>query len=138
MELLLSISTLRRSSAKTITAVIPYYGYGITDKSVGSKNPICNADVADMIAVMGCDHVISVDFHSEPDFFNRRVSVDNLKGGLIFKDHMIANNLLDDFNGSVVISPDTAGIKRAEIFQLEMKAHGFENVSIGLISERSI
>ena len=78
VELLLLIDALKRSSARRITAVIPYYGYSRQDKKVAPRVPISAKLVADLITTAGADRVISVDLHAGQiqGYFN--IPVDNL------------------------------------------------------------
>mmetsp|Transcript_1419 Transcript_1419/g.2010 ORF Transcript_1419/g.2010 Transcript_1419/m.2010 type:complete len:399 (+) Transcript_1419:42-1238(+) len=83
MELLLMISTLRRASAETITAILPYYGYSrqlATVDKEGGKVSLAAADVAIMLKTVGVDQVISVDLHKNQieGFFDHEIIVDNL------------------------------------------------------------
>ena len=115
MELLLMISTLRRSSANKITAVIPYYGYARQDRKMMSRVPISAADVAKLLETMGVDRVIACDLHCGQiqGFFGPRVPVDNLECSITAMSYFKSLKLVNP----VVISPDAGGVYRAKKFQ---------------------
>jgi ribose-phosphate pyrophosphokinase len=115
MELLLMVSTLRRSSANKITAVIPYYGYARQDRKMMSRVPISAADVAKLLETMGVDRVIACDLHCGQiqGFFGPRVPVDNLECSIVALNFFRKINLTNP----VVVSPDAGGVYRAKKFQ---------------------
>src|ERR1700677_4208218 len=80
MELLITIDALRRSSARRITAVIPYYGYARQDRKTGSRTPITAKLVANLITNAGADRVMTLDLHADQiqGFFD--IPTDNLYG----------------------------------------------------------
>ena len=88
MELLLSIDALKRSSAKNITAVIPYFGYARQDRKVVPRTSISAKLVSNLIAKAGADRVVTVDLHSGQiqGFFD--IPVDNLFATPIFARHI--------------------------------------------------
>lgn len=109
MELLLTIDAVRRASAKRITAVIPYYGYGRQDRKQEPRVPISARLVADIIQVTGLDRVLTVDLHADQiqGFFH--IPVDNLYAAPIFIQYLKESH----FSEPVVVSPDTGGVERA-------------------------
>ncbi len=110
MELLIMIDALRRASARRVTAVIPYYGYGRQDRKIGSRTPISAKLVANLIAKAGANRVLTLDLHAGQiqGFFD--IPVDNLYAapGAV-KD--IRDNLNGD--GLTIVSPDVGGVFRA-------------------------
>ncbi|WP_298433794.1 ribose-phosphate pyrophosphokinase [Geobacter sp.] len=113
MELLIMMDALKRASAATITAVIPYYGYARQDRKVAPRTPITSKLVADLITTAGADRVVTVDLHAGQiqGFFN--IPVDNLYAAPV-----ILENLKQRFpdNGIVMVSPDAGGTERARAF----------------------
>ena len=115
MELLLMISTMRRASARKITAVIPYYGYARQDRKMAARVPISAADVARLLEAMGVDRVVAVDLHCGQiqGFFGPRVPVDNLDGGTVGVSYFGDMDLINP----VIVSPDAGGVYRAKQFR---------------------
>jgi ribose-phosphate pyrophosphokinase len=114
MELLLLIDAFKRASARRITAVVPYYGYGRQEKKVRPREPISAKLVADLISVAGADRVLTVDLHADQiqGFFN--CPVDQLTAVPILADYF---NSMGLSNGEVVVvSPDVGGVARARHF----------------------
>lgn len=109
MELLLTIDAVRRASAKRITAVIPYYGYGRQDRKPEPRVPISARLVADIIQVTGLDRVLTVDLHADQiqGFFH--IPVDNLYAAPVFIKYLKESH----FSEPVVVSPDSGGVERA-------------------------
>ncbi len=110
MELLLMVDALRRASAGRITAVVPYFGYARQDRRVrSSRVPISAKIVADMMASVGVDRMLTVDLHSEQiqGFFD--IPVDNVYGSPVLLTDIEQRNLED----LIVVSPDIGGVVRA-------------------------
>ncbi|PID77896.1 MAG: phosphoribosylpyrophosphate synthetase [Deltaproteobacteria bacterium] len=119
MELLLMIDAVKRSAARKITAVIPYFGYARQDKKVAPRVPISAKLVADMIMTAGAQRVITVDLHAGQlqGFFD--VPVDNLYAAPVLRDHVKSTFDMQDL---VVVSPDAGGVERARAFAKRLGA----------------
>jgi ribose-phosphate pyrophosphokinase len=109
MELLIVVDALRRSSARRITAVIPYYGYARQDRKVAPRAPITAKLVADLISVAGADRVLCIDLHAGQiqGFFN--IPLDELTA-LFMISRYFKEKQLDDL---VVVATDVGASKRA-------------------------
>ena len=110
MELLLCIDALKRSSAKNITAVIPYFGYARQDRKVVPRTSISAKLVSNLITKAGADRVVTVDLHSGQiqGFFD--IPVDNLFGTPIFARHAKKNIKGKNL---ICVAPDVGGTQRA-------------------------
>src|SRR5512144_333062 len=113
MELLIMMDAVKRASAATITAVIPYYGYARQDRKVAPRTPISSKLVADLLTTAGADRVVTVDLHAGQiqGFFN--IPVDNLYAAPV-----LLERLRERFpnNNLVMVSPDAGGTERARAF----------------------
>ncbi|KGE01084.1 MULTISPECIES: ribose-phosphate pyrophosphokinase [Rhizobium/Agrobacterium group] len=110
MELLIMIDAFRRSSAKRITAVLPYFGYARQDRKAGPRTPISAKLVANLITEAGADRVLTLDLHAGQiqGFFD--IPTDNL-----FAVPILARDVKEhyDLNNVMVVSPDVGGVVRA-------------------------
>jgi ribose-phosphate pyrophosphokinase len=113
MELLIMMDALRRASAATITAVIPYYGYARQDRKAAPRTPITSKLVADLITTAGADRVVTIDLHAGQiqGFFN--IPVDNLYAAPVMLEHLRNKFKSDEI---VMVSPDAGGTERARAF----------------------
>jgi len=128
MELLIIIDTLRRSSSGRITAVLPYYAYGRTDKKDQPRVPITARLLADMITVAGADRVLTIDLHAGQiqGFFN--IPVDEMSAFPILSNYFNEKRL----RNPVVVSPDLGNTKRARNFAEAIDA------SLAVIEKRRV
>ncbi|GAM20544.1 hypothetical protein SAMD00019534_037190, partial [Acytostelium subglobosum LB1] len=111
MELMVLVDAVRRSSANTITAVVPYYGYGKQNKKERSREPITGKLIANMLQVAGVNRIISMDLEASQiqGFFD--IPVDNL-----YAEPLIVKYIEKHIKGErVVISPSVDGVKRAKL-----------------------
>jgi len=118
VELLLMIDACQRSSARRITAVMPYYGYARQDKKVAPRVPISAKLVADMLTVAGTQRLITMDLHAGQiqGFFS--IPVDNL-----FAAPVLINYIREKFaDNLVIVSPDAGGVERARAFAKRLDA----------------
>ena len=118
VELLLMIDAFKRSSARRITAVIPYYGYARQDKKVAPRVPISAKLVANLLTVAGAVRLITMDLHAGQvqGFFD--IPVDNLFAAPVILEY-IRKNFQDDV---VIVSPDAGGVERARAFAKRLNA----------------
>ena len=112
MELLIFIDTLRRDSAGRVTAVVPYYGYGRTDKKDQPRVPITARLVADLIAVAGADRFVTLDLHAKQiqGFFS--IPSDELPALNLFVEYFRERPLPN----ATVLAPDIGALRRARNF----------------------
>jgi ribose-phosphate pyrophosphokinase len=120
MELLIMSDALRRASAGSVTAVIPYYGYARQDRKVAPRTPITAKLCADLMVSAGITRVLCVDLHvgQIQGFFN--IPFDHLFALPVFLDHYLRNSFS---SGSVcVVSPDAGGVERARAYSKRLNA----------------
>lgn len=112
MKLLLVIDALKRASAASVTAVVPYFGYSRQEKKSTGREPITAKLVANIIATAGADRVVTMDMHDPAlqGFFD--IPVDHLSAGKILATYFLKRDLSD----YVVVAPDTGGVYRAREF----------------------
>lgn len=118
LELLIMIDTARRSSARRITAVIPYFGYARQDRKDQPRVAITAKLVANLITTAGADRVLTMDLHAPQiqGFFD--IPVDHLYSSPILVDYFRSKNI-DDI---VVLSPDIGGVKIARAYAKRLHA----------------
>ncbi len=112
MELLVMTDALKRSSAKSITAITPYYGYARQDRKAAPRVPISAKLVANLFETAGITRMVTVDLHASQiqGFFD--IPVDNLYGAILFVDYIKSKK----FKNPVIASPDIGGVARARYF----------------------
>ena len=127
MELLIMCDALKRASCKSISLVIPYYGYARQDRKVKSRQPISSKLVADLITAAGADRVITLDLHASQiqGFFN--IPIDNFMGLPVLSNYFMDKKL----ENVTIVSPDHGGVTRARAFSQVL-----EDCPIAIIDKR--
>lgn len=121
MELFLLVRTMKRSSAASITAVIPYFGYARQDRKSAPRVPISASDVAMLLEQAGADRVIAVDLHcGQIQGFFHDTPVDNLYASIVYVPYFAQKGL----QKAVVVSPDAGGVDRAKKFKDHLERRG--------------
>ncbi len=128
MELLICIDALRRSSARRITAVMPYFGYARQDRKPGPRTPISAKLVANLITTAGASRVLTMDLHAGQiqGFFD--IPTDNLYGAPV-----MSADISERMSGAAitVVSPDVGGVVRARAL-----AKRLSNAPLAIIDKR--
>jgi len=114
IELLIFADSLRRASAKRITAVIPYFGYARQDRKERGRTPITAKLVANLITTAGYGRVLALDLHAAQiqGFFD--LPVDHLAAGPVF--HQYFETIRPEMGEMVVVSPDVGNVKVANMY----------------------
>lgn len=126
MELLIMIDAFKRASARSVVAVIPYYGYARQDRKARGRDPISAKLVANLLTTAGASRIITMDLHSEQiqGFFD--IPLDNLQSFPIFLEKFKSCDRAE----TVVVSPDIGGVKRASKFAEKL------GVSLAILDKR--
>lgn len=127
MELIIALDMLRRASAKSITVIMPYYGYARQDRKANGREPITAKLVADIIQKAGADKVILMDIHAEQiqGFFD--IPVDSLRASYVLFEHYIRTHNPKDL---VIVSPDYGGVGRCR------KLTKYLNAPLAIVDKR--
>mgnify|MGYP006272277603 CR=1 FL=1 len=138
MELLIMIDALRRSSAKRITAVMPYYGYARQDSKPAPRTPITAKLVANLLSAAGADRVLTMDLHARQiqGFFD--IPCDNLFYSPYLATHLFNQSATQNLT---VVSPDVGGVARARLLANKINCLHSQNgldttVDLAIIDKR--
>jgi ribose-phosphate pyrophosphokinase len=128
MELLIMLDAFKRSSARRVTAVMPYYGYARQDRKDKPRVPITSKLVADLITAAGADRVLTLDLHASQiqGFFN--IPVDHLFAAPVIVKYLKTLELGD----LTIVSPDAGGVERARAYAKRVGA------ALAIIDKRRI
>ena len=128
MELYLLLQTLKLSSAKEVSIVIPYFPYCRQDRKTKPRVPISSAAVAQLLETMNPNHILTLDLHcGQIQGFFTKTPVDNLYTDTLFVKYLKENNY-HKYEDLVIVSPDAGGIARAR--RIADKLGGFPVITI--------
>jgi ribose-phosphate pyrophosphokinase len=129
MELLIMIDAMRRASAGSINAVIPYFGYARQDRKLRARDPISAKLVADIITSAGATRILTMDLHCAQiqGFFN--IPVDHLVGQPLFVEYF-KNKFNNELENTIIVSPDFGSVARARNFAAKL------SVPIAIVDKR--
>ena len=128
MELLLMLDAAKRASAKTVTAIIPYYGYSRQDRKDKPRVPISARMILDLIAAIGVDRMITMDLHSPQIQGFTNVPVDNLYSRIVLFSHLKSYEL--NSSTGVVLAPDVGSAQMSQAYAKKL------GLSFALIDKR--
>jgi ribose-phosphate pyrophosphokinase len=122
MELLLMVDALKRASAKSITAVMPYFGYARQDRKTQGREAISAKLVADLISTSGTTRVVAMDLHTGQlqGFFN--ILTDHLYATPVLLEYIARKLSSSNLPSPVIVSPDAGGVERARVFAKKLNA----------------
>mgnify|MGYP004447355113 CR=1 FL=1 len=126
MELLIMVDAVKRASAKSVTAVMPYYGYARQDRKAKARDPITSKLVANMLVTAGVDRVVTMDLHASQIQGYFDIPVDHMIGQPLLVEYFKKKKLKD----VVVVSPDHGSVTRARNMAKPL------NVPIAIIDKR--
>ncbi|MEI4771516.1 ribose-phosphate diphosphokinase [Psychrobacillus sp. FJAT-51614] len=120
MELLIMLDAVKRASARTVSVVLPYYGYARQDRKARAREPITAKLVANLLTTAGATRAIVLDLHAPQiqGFFD--IPIDHLVASPILSDYFLGKNL--DLSEIVIVSPDHGGVTRARKMADRLKA----------------
>ena len=121
IELVLTIDAAVRASAKTVTAVIPYFGYGRQDRKDKPRVPISSRVMVDLITATGADRIITMDLHSTQIQGFATIPFDHLYSRMVLLDSIKAINL--DPKNSTVLSPDVGSARMSQAYAKRLGMH---------------
>ena len=126
MELLIMADAFRRASAKTVTAVVPYYAYSRQERKSRGREPISAKLMADLMVASGITRIVTVDLHAPSIQGFTNIPFDHMPGGHLLAEYIKSKNL----ENVIVVSPDLGGVGRARKFAEDL------NCGLAIIDKR--